>query len=260
MKVGAVELNRALESLAQRRGRPPSEYLLDTRRIGVEVADIDRLLFRRPFDETVAATAGHRDEQLDEIAMRDRFDSADVQHLPVRGVARSGTQECIGRVVHVDEITQLRPVTIDLDLAILDGEPDEPRDETLAIVLDQLSWPVDVRESQRACAYAEHVVVQEVVVLAGGLVDPVHVGWLDEVLLGHGQRVRAAVHLSGSREDDLHGWIVAAAGLEDEQLAAAVDLEVGIRILHAVDVADLSREIEDDVLLAYQVVHRALLP
>src|SRR6185295_15340971 len=49
------------------------------------------------------------------------------------------------------------------------------------------------------------------------------------------------------------------AGLEHRQLAAAVDLEIRIRIAHAVDVADLAGEAEDDVAIPDQIVHRRLL-
>ena len=50
-----------------------------------------------------------------------------------------------------------------------------------------------------------------------------------------------------------------AARLEHGQLAAAVDLEIRVRIAHAVDVAHLSREAEDDVAIAHEVIHRRLL-
>ena len=73
-----------------------------------------------------------------------------------------------------------------------------------------------------------------------------------------GSALGTSVYLPGAREHDLHARIVAAARLEDGQLAAAVDLEIRVRVLHAVDVADLAREVEDHVLVAHQVVHRAL--
>ena len=47
------------------------------------------------------------------------------------------------------------------------------------------------------------------------------------------------------------------ARLEDRELAAAVDLEIGVGVAHAVDVTDLPREIEDDLLVAHQILHRA---
>ena len=73
------------------------------------------------------------------------------------------------------------------------------------------------------------------------------------------QRVGPAVDLARAGEDDLRAGIVVAARLEQRQLAAAVDLEIRVRIPHAVDVAHLAGEVEDDVAVAHEVVHRALL-
>ena len=138
-------------------------------------------------------------------------------------------------------------------------QPDEPGDEALAVVLDQLARTVDVGQAQRAGAHAEHVVVHEMVVLARRLVDAVDVRRLHEVLFGHRQLLGSSVHLARAREDHLHARVVAAARLEDRELAAAVDLEIRVGILHAVDVAHLAREIEDHLLVAHQVIHRARL-
>ena len=74
------------------------------------------------------------------------------------------------------------------------------------------------------------------------------------------QRIGAAVYLPGPGEDDLDRGVVAAAGLEDRELASTVDLEIGVGILHAVDVTHLAGQVEDHVLVANQVVHGALLP
>ena len=200
------------------------------------------------------------DEQLDEVAQGDRFGAADVERLAVAGVGGAGAQERVGGVIDVDEVAELAAVAVNLDLAVLDRMTDEPADEALAVVLEQLTRSVHVREPQRAGADAEDVVVDQMVVLAGGLVDAVHVGGPDQMRLGHRQRVRTAVDLSRPGEDDLHAGVVAAAGLEQRQLAAAVDLQIRVRILHAVDVAHLTGEVEDHILAAHEIVHRALLP
>jgi hypothetical protein len=52
---------------------------------------------------------------------------------------------------------------------------------------------------------------------------------------------------------------VVAAGLEHGQLTPAVDLQIGVRIAQAVDVAHLPGEIEDHVATLHEIVHRALL-
>ena len=104
-------------------------------------------------------------------------------------------QERFDRIVDVDEIADLRAVAEDLDLLVLEHEPDEPADEALAVVPQQLARAVDVGQPQRAGAHAEDVVVDQMVVLAGGLVDAVDVGRPHQVPLGDRQVVRLAVDL-----------------------------------------------------------------
>ena len=191
--------------------------------------------------------------------MADRLVAAHVEHLAVACVAGARPEERVGGVVHVDEIAELRAVTVDVDGLILDRKPDEPADEALAIVLDELTRPVHVGQPERARAHAEHVVVDEMVVLAGRLVDPVDVGRAHEMALIDRKRVGAPVHLARTGEDDLHLRVVVAARLENGELAAAVDLEIGVGVPHAVDVAHLAREAEDDVAIADEMVHRRLL-
>ena len=66
---------------------------------------------------------------------------ADVEELPVARIARTRAQERIRRIVHVDEIAHLRTVAVDVDRLVFDGEPDEPADEALTVVTDQLPGP-----------------------------------------------------------------------------------------------------------------------
>ncbi len=70
------------------------------------------------------------------------------------------------------------------------------------------------------------------------------------------QRVRTSVDLTRAGEHHAHAGVLRPARLENRQLRAAVDVEIGIRIPHAVDVADLAGEIEDDVLILDEHVHR----
>src|SRR5262245_37594014 len=132
--VRAVELERAREAVAQRDAWFPSERALQARPVGVEVADVDDLLLRWPLDESISTRSGRRDQQRPEVAMRDWFEPADIEDLAVARVARARAQEGIGRIVNVHEVAHLRAVAIDLDLAVLEREADEPADEALAIV------------------------------------------------------------------------------------------------------------------------------
>ena len=191
--------------------------------------------------------------------MADRPIAADVEHLAVAGVAGARAKERVCRVVHVHEVAHLRAVAVNLDGLVLDGETDEPGDESLTIVLDQLPRPVDVRQPQRAGADAEHVVVDEMIVLACGLVDAVDVGRPYQVLLGDRQRIGPAVHLARAGKHHLHLRIVIAARFEHGELAPAIDFQIGVRIAKTVDMTDLARKVEDHVATADQMIHGRLL-
>ncbi len=206
-----------------------------------------------------AAGAGDVDQQRHEIFVRNGLRAADVEDLAVAGVGGARPKERIRGIVDVDEIANLGAVAEDLDLVPFQRQADEPADESLAIVPDQLARTVHVGQAQRARPHLEDVVVQQVVVLAGRLVDPVDVDRAHEMIFGDRQGVGLAVHLARAREHDLDARVELPARLEDRQLAAAVDVEIRVRILHAVDVAHLAGEIEDDLAIAHQVVHRAFL-
>ena len=124
---------------------------------------------------------------------------------------------------------------------------------------DQLARAVDVRQPQRTRADAEDVVVDEVVLLAGRLVDAVDVGRSHQLRFVDRQAIGLAVDLRVPRVHDFRPRIVLPAGFEQRQLRAAVDLEIRVGIPHAVDVADLARQVEDDLAVAHEVVHRRAL-
>src|SRR4051812_1296552 len=258
-EVLAVERDRITQAVGERRLGPPSERVRDQLPVRIEVADIDGLLLGGPLGEPVAPRAGRGDQEVHQIAVRDRLEAADVEDLAVRCVVRTGSEERIDRVIDEDEVTYLLSVAVDLNLASFNHQPDEPGDEALPVVFQQLPRAVDIGQSERAGADAKHVVVNEVVVLAGGLVDAVDVGRPHQMRFRNWQRVGAPVHLARTGEDDLDVRVVVAARLENRQLGAAVDLEVGVRVLHAVDVTDLPGQVEDHVLVLDQVIHGRLL-
>src|SRR5262245_20773968 len=69
----AVELNRPAHSFAQVDGRRPAGRAAKLARVGVEIADVDGLLFGRPLDVLDAAGARDLDQQGGQVAMTDRF-------------------------------------------------------------------------------------------------------------------------------------------------------------------------------------------
>ena len=133
---GSTRASARSPSRSGTRGSQPTR-LTEPRRVGVEAADVDRLLFRGPGHVTHGPGAGDVDQQR----RRDRGATIGsrpptLKTWPLHGVRRAGAQERVGRIVDVDEVAHLRAVAVDLDLAVLEREADEPADEALAIVLD----------------------------------------------------------------------------------------------------------------------------
>ncbi len=73
------------------------------------------------------------------------------------------------------------------------------------------------------------------------------------------QSIRAPVHLARPGVNYPDAGVVLAAGLEHRELRAAVDVEVRIWVAHAVDVADLAGEVEDNFPVLHQCVQRRLV-
>src|SRR5688572_7396877 len=171
----AVERHRTAQAVAEADGRRPARGPLESGRVRIEGSDVDAPLLIGPLNMFERPAARDVDQQGGEVAMSDGLTPADVEDLAVARVAGARAQKRIRRVIHVHEIADLRAVAENLNLAPFDGLADEPADEPLAAVPDELARPVDVGQPQRARADAVHTVVDEMVILAGRLVDPVDV-------------------------------------------------------------------------------------
>ena len=97
--------------------------------------------------------------------------------------------------------------------------------------------------------------VDEVVELSGDLVDSVHIGGVQRVLLVDRQVLRLAVDLARPRVDDLDLGVPLPHRLQDGELAPAVDLEVREGVDHGVEVAHLPGQVEQHLLALHQVLH-----
>src|SRR5882724_7112078 len=124
--VRPVERDRLEQALAKLDGGRPAGRVFEFARVGVETADIDRLLIRRPLHVLDAAGSGDLDQKRRELAMADGPLAADVEHFAVARFTGARPQERVSRVVDVDEVAQLRAVAEDLNRPVLDGEADEP--------------------------------------------------------------------------------------------------------------------------------------
>src|ERR1700720_4003150 len=119
----AEEIERARQSLAQRRGRLPSELVAHFGEFRVVVADVDRLAIGGEGNEAVGATTVELDQQLREPEQRDMLVAPEVVDLPARGVISCAEQESLDGVVNVCEIAPLSPAPVHENLLSREDEP-----------------------------------------------------------------------------------------------------------------------------------------
>ena len=74
--------------------------------------------------------------------------------------------------------------------------------------------------------------------------------------IADGEARRRAVLAARAREDDHRLPVEHPASLEQDERAAAVDVEVAQRVADRVDVVHLAGQVEDEFLVAHQLVHR----
>ena len=63
----------------------------------------------------------------------------------------------------------------------------------------------------------------------------------------NGQILRPPINLTGAGENNFHPPIVQPASFENVQLRRGVDVQIGERIRHRIEVASLAREVEEKV-------------
>ena len=188
----------------------------------------------------------------------DDLQAAKVEGAAVGALIAGSGQERLDGIVHVREVAKLGSFP-DLEGFAANELTDPDPKERLACVADSHMRSVGVGQPQGAGTNSVDVVVEDVVRLAGCLVDAVDVHGSHQVLLVHGHVLRAAVDLPRAGEDDLDVGIELAAGFENRQLGPAVDLQVGLRIDHRIQVAGLARQIEQEVVAADEVPQAVLV-
>ena len=75
----------------------------------------------------------------------------------------------------------------------------------------------------------------------------------------NGQPLWPAVDLSCAREHDLHVGVITTAGLEQRELGPTIQLKVAMWVQQRVQVAHVTREVEDYVNTADQMVYNILI-
>src|SRR6478609_3019083 len=103
-KMLAVIVEGARETFAQFHFGTPARTFLEHAGVGVEAADVDRLLVCGPLDERVAALPRDLDEHLHQVAMRNVLFAADVEGLAVHGICGARREKRLDGIIDVDEI------------------------------------------------------------------------------------------------------------------------------------------------------------
>src|SRR5687767_8851904 len=88
------------------------------------------------------------------------------------------------------------------------------------------------------------------------LVNAVNISRLQRVELVDWKVLWFAVNLAGPGKDELDGAIINPTGLEQRELRAAVDVKVGLRIFHRVEVTRLAGKVKDVILSLDKIPHR----
>src|SRR5664280_2532440 len=250
-----VVRERPLEPFLERRSRPPAEGPRDLADVRVEVARLLRLSLGGEGRELPARAREGR-ERLGDLAERRRLATAHVQDLAEYRVRVRREEDGLDAVVDVEEIAQDRPVAEDGDRGPVEREAHEPVHDAVARVAHLGPRAVDVREAQYRPLDPVDVPVPLDDLGRGEVRDLVEAARVRGRILGHGQRVRAAVLAARPRVDDARGRVVPLEGFHEDGRAPDVDVDVRERVREGEDVVHLPREVEDDVLAAHGLAHR----
>ncbi len=185
--------------------------------------------------------------------------AAQIERAAVGPAGSRGQQERVHRIVHVGEIAKLLPLP-HLEQFALQQQPDPDAQKGLACVFHAHARPIRVGQTKRARRNPENIVVQDVIPLARHFVDAVHIHRAQQVILVHREIIRFSVDLPRAGENHFDPWIALPAGFQNRNLRAAVDLQVGIRIVHGIHMAGLSSQVEQVVLIRHQVTHAVGVP
>src|SRR3990172_2110899 len=256
-----VELDGSPGALAEIHARPPTEPSLDLPVVGIEIADIDAAALFGEGNQSIARLLP-RDlvEDLDELPERRGRRRPEVENFTLQLVVRPRGQERFHHVIDVVEVAFLLPVAVEEDLLSQHHLSDEPSGESLAVVLQKLARSVGVGEAEGRRPKPVYLPVDSVVHLPARFVDSVDVGGVNRMVLVRRKAHGLSINLARAGVHDADPRVPLAAGLQDRELALAVDLEVGHGVGHAVDMADLAREVEEDVLAGDEVLHSVRVP
>ena len=259
--VGAIEVHGAAEALAQGNFRLPAQLRGDFAVIAVIVADVNALSVGRKGCHFKGLRFGvDVQQQLRQGEQADRLNPAQVVDLTFSLGSGGGQQQRIHHIADVGEVADLLAIPENLQRFVVHDLMNPPAEEGLPGVLDAHVRPVGVGHAQADRVQAIDAVIHQVIPLSGDFVDAVNISRCERMQFIHGQILRPAINLPGAGEDDFPIGVELPAGFQDCELAAAINLQIGEGILHAVQMAHLSGEVEQEILALDQVLHAVGIP
>src|SRR5262245_42003555 len=228
----------------------PSKDRLNSTKIGVVIPDIYFSALDGKFASLVFPTAIDIDQQLGEILQIDRRFAAQVKDFSVRFFARCRQQECVNHVIDKSKIALL-VTPPDFEGSPLDNQADPFTEKSLSCIDYSHSRTICIGQAQGTCPYTVYVIVKDVIPLTCHLVYSVNIDRPKKMFFIDRQIIGLSINLSCAGINDFDGWVVFAAGFEDGKLGTAIYLQVGVGIIHRVQVARLAGEVEEVVLPLY---------
>ena len=183
--------------------------------------------------------------------------AADIKEITNRLIAGASDQKSFDGIVYIGEASKLLSIAKELDFFTVDSLPDEPTRESLLLMFDKLSRAIRISQAQRNSRHPIHEVIDHVVPLAGHFVHAVDIDRPETLRFNERQLFGAAIRLASAGVHNVCIAIFMAARFEYGKRRHAIHRQVGERIFHRIDVADVTRQIEDVCLAANKLSHQA---
>src|SRR2546425_1313246 len=186
--------------------------------VRVVIADINRFAVAWKGTHSIVTAAVYLDEELGEVLQADDTLTAQVENLAVYILAGRRQEECLHGVINVCEIAQLRS-TPNLKRFTFQNEPYPEAQKGLAGILNAHARSIRVGQTKDTRPNSVHIVVKDVVLLAGHLIDAIYIYRATPMLFIHGQVGGPTIKLAGTGEHDLNGTVVLRHASKMESLA-----------------------------------------
>ncbi len=176
-----------------------------------------------------------------------RRSSADIPEPPRRIVGSTGHQERVDHVIHIHRVTELAAVAENPNGLAEQSHAQEMAEKSLARNVERHAWAIDIRQAQDASVQASHFGPQLVIHGGGILVNAIEIDRTHGVLLVDRKILRHAIDLARAGVNDAAPRRLTRAFFEEVKLRGSIQVGIARRVLHAVDVADLAGQVEDEV-------------